>query len=174
MNGFDLDALSRVSVEWALLGLRIAFIVGLYWFIAQVVRVIARETRMLATPPRPAKAAATPKPGPVADQAGLEMIDPGESGLEAGAYIRLYAPTLVGREAACHLVLDDPFVSGEHAEISRDNEGWWVADTGSTNGTFVNGALLTTAATLVEGDIVQFGRIRFRFTTGGVGPRQGR
>jgi hypothetical protein len=165
MNGFSLDDLGRVSVEWAILGLRIGFVVALYLFILQVVRVIARETRLLATaaPARAAKPAAAAKPTPVAESAALIMVDPGESGIAPEAYLEVFMPTVVGRDAACHIVLDDPFVSTEHAEIGRDEDGWWVADLGSTNGTFVNGALLTTAATLADGDIVQFGRIRLRF-----------
>lgn len=173
MNEGTLDSIGRVTVEWALLGLRVAFIVMLYVFIAQVVKVIARETRQLATEPIPAprKAAAARKPAATTGAASLEMVDAGESGIAAGSYIELWSPFTVGRDHACHLVLDDPFVSTAHAEIGRDDDGWWVADLGSTNGTFVNGALLTTAATLAEGDIVQFGRIRLRFATANRPPR---
>lgn len=37
-------------------------------------------------------------------------------------------------------------------------DGLWVEDVGSTNGTFVNGARVTTARLLVPGDIVRIGQ----------------
>ena len=175
MTDLSLDSIGRVSVEWPLLGLRIAFIVILYLFIAQVVRVVARETRQIALEPaaRPRKPASPRKPAATAEAGSttLEMLDPGESAIAAGTYLSVTPPFFVGRDLSCHLILDDPFVSTSHAELGRDGDGWWVADLGSTNGTFVNGALLTTAATLDEGDVVQFGRIRLRFGTSNRTPR---
>lgn len=46
---------------------------------------------------------------------------------------------LVGRAGSCQLQLDDPRVSGEHAVLSWDGQGWFVRDLGSRNGTFVDG-----------------------------------
>ena len=37
-------------------------------------------------------------------------------------------------------------------------DGLWVEDVGSTNGTFVNGARVTTARLLVAGDIIRIGK----------------
>ena len=41
------------------------------------------------------------------------------------------------------LVLPYPEVSGQHAEIRCKQDGWFVLDSGSTNGTIVNGSRLT-------------------------------
>lgn len=45
----------------------------------------------------------------------------------------------IGRDTGCALRLDDARVSRRHALIWRDAQGWLVEDTGSTNGTFVDG-----------------------------------
>lgn len=59
--------------------------------------------------------------------------------LSDGSVLPLAAQCLVGRSAACGLVLEDRFVSSEHAKILWMNGTWRVRDLGSRNGTFVNG-----------------------------------
>ncbi len=70
----------------------------------------------------------------------------------------------VGRLPDCDLVLDDASVSKRHA-VLRWNEPQGrctVQDTGSTNGTFLNGSTLgTREATLKDGDILSFGNVQF-------------
>jgi FHA domain len=72
----------------------------------------------------------------------------------------------VGRLPDCELVIDDPSVSKRHA-VLRWNEPQGrcsVRDTGSTNGTFLNGSTLgTREATLKDGDILSFGNVQFWF-----------
>src|SRR5262249_24309070 len=51
--------------------------------------------------------------------------------------------TLVGRSAACLVVLDDPRVSAEHAAITWSGEHWELRDLGSLNGTWVDGRRLS-------------------------------
>jgi DNA-binding NtrC family response regulator len=46
----------------------------------------------------------------------------------------------VGKDAACDLVVDDPFVSARHLRIEARDGRWQAVDLGSTNGTFVGGA----------------------------------
>ncbi len=48
-------------------------------------------------------------------------------------------PIIVGRNAACQLVLDDGKVSAVHAEFQAHEQGVRVRDLGSRNGTFVGG-----------------------------------
>lgn len=63
------------------------------------------------------------------------------SGTQAGQGIPLTAGLTIGRSAGrATFVLSDPEVSGLHAQIEREGEQFIVADTGSSNGTFVNGA----------------------------------
>lgn len=48
-------------------------------------------------------------------------------------------PIVVGRNAACRLVLEDAKVSAVHAELVATDRGVRVRDLGSRNGTFVGG-----------------------------------
>jgi hypothetical protein len=86
------------------------------------------------------------------------------SGLSEGHTFTLRPGITAGRRPGTGIELDDAFMSGDHARLTVDQGRWWVADLGSTNGTFVNGARIDRATPLKEGDEVRFGRIRTRFT----------
>jgi hypothetical protein len=45
----------------------------------------------------------------------------------------------VGRDPECELVLDHPTISSLHCEMALTDDGVYLHDCGSTNGTFVNG-----------------------------------
>ncbi|MFT3912747.1 MAG: transglycosylase SLT domain-containing protein [Anaeromyxobacteraceae bacterium] len=65
----------------------------------------------------------------------------------------------IGRASDCDLRFDDELgreVSGHHAQLVRDDEGWVLLDTASTNGTWVNGERVVKHR-LVDGDVVLFG-----------------
>ena len=57
-----------------------------------------------------------------------------------------HSPFLVGRQSDSSLQLAHAAVSGRHAEIVYDGDGWWIVDCGSTNGTFVNGGCVDARA----------------------------
>jgi hypothetical protein len=72
----------------------------------------------------------------------------------------------VGRAADSELSLDDKSVSKIHATLMMNHEGTLlVADTGSTNGTFINGRRISygEARQIEEGDVVGFGDVEVRF-----------
>jgi pSer/pThr/pTyr-binding forkhead associated (FHA) protein len=66
----------------------------------------------------------------------------------------------IGRAGDCDYVVDEPTVSRHHALLRRTPEGWAVYDTGSTNGTLVNGWRIDEAA-LRPGDELTIGLHRF-------------
>ena len=47
--------------------------------------------------------------------------------------------TVIGRVAPSDIILDEVVVSRRHAGIRGGSDGYWIADLGSRNGTFVNG-----------------------------------
>jgi hypothetical protein len=71
-------------------------------------------------------------------------------------------PVSVGRKPECNIVLADPNVSRNHAEIRPHGEGFLLVDLGSTNGTKVNGVKVSQQP-LRDGDEISFGNTRIRF-----------
>jgi hypothetical protein len=72
----------------------------------------------------------------------------------------------VGRGSDNDLHLNDKSVSKIHAALVMNREGTlMVADTGSTNGTFINGRRIAygEARQIEDGDVVSFGNIEVRF-----------
>lgn len=67
-----------------------------------------------------------------------------------------------GRRSICDMRVAWPTVSGVHAEFVKTASTLFLRDLGSTNGTFVNGRPISTAAVLSEGDVIQFGGAEFR------------
>lgn len=47
--------------------------------------------------------------------------------------------TRVGRGTDCDIILVDPLCSRVHAELQREEDGWWLRDRDSRNGTYLNG-----------------------------------
>jgi hypothetical protein len=68
----------------------------------------------------------------------------------------------IGRMPECNIVLADPNVSRNHAEVRPRGTGYVVVDLGSTNGTRVNGVRVGEQE-LQDGDELTFGNTRIRF-----------
>jgi pSer/pThr/pTyr-binding forkhead associated (FHA) protein len=64
---------------------------------------------------------------------------------------------LLGRDPACHVVIDRPLVSRRHARISVEGRRVTIEDLGSMNGVFVNGARVTHSRDLFDGDWITIG-----------------
>jgi hypothetical protein len=143
------------STDWLLLSLRLIFIVILYFFLYQIVRLTSRELAVLARASETSASSRRPT-------ARLILVDPAETGLRPGTGFPLNPRTLVGRHPESTIVLDDTFVSATHAQVELASEGWLVHDLGSTNGTFVNNQQVIGVSSIGDGDIVQFGRVTLR------------
>jgi hypothetical protein len=101
------------------------------------------------------------------DREARRLVPPGEAGRSflVGAGKRLVLSgnrVLVGRSRECDLMLEDPNVSRQHAELRREADTWVIADLGSTNGVKVNGNRVREAA-LKPGDEITLGLARLSF-----------
>ena len=70
--------------------------------------------------------------------------------------------TIIGRSRRCDVVLADPNMSRQHAEVRRQGDVYTLVDLESTNGVYVNGRRVRTAV-LQQGDVVELGSARLRF-----------
>lgn len=87
------------------------------------------------------------------------------AGANSGARFELIVgeKNLLGRDWECRVVLNDPQCSRFHAEVYRDQDGWWVRDKQSSNGTFVNGQTVQQAR-LIDGTQLRIGASTFTFS----------
>jgi len=69
---------------------------------------------------------------------------------------------LVGREPTCDVRFDDMRVSRNHAALQRRGNAVYVADLGSSGGTFVNGTATTSSRQLHAGDVLTFASVIVR------------
>ncbi|MCZ7677272.1 MAG: GGDEF domain-containing protein [Sandaracinaceae bacterium] len=79
------------------------------------------------------------------------------AGEDAGKMVRVETEVLIGRSPKAGLRLTGEGVSRLHARFVRREDGTYVEDLGSTNGTLVNGVRLTGPAVLRDGDKIQIG-----------------
>lgn len=129
--------------------LRLLFLVLLYVFLIGVVRVLMRDLRTAAREP-------------VTALGRLVVVNSEVAEPSAGSVFPLDAVGTLGRDVNNTIVVDDTFVSAEHAVLSFRGRAWYVEDLGSTNGTFLNGQRVDGLAAVAFGDELQVGQVRFR------------
>lgn len=150
-------------VDWVLLVLRIVTAGVLLGFMGAVFVVLWRDYRAVS--------------GPVAERFrgrlvviradqhdGLELpssdadVFEGAETVVGGSYPLLPITTL-GRAPTNTVVLEEPFCSQEHALVAHRGGQWWLEDRGSSNGTLLNGELVTEPVVVSSGDVIGIGRI---------------
>ena len=165
--------MESLSVDELLLILKIGFLVLLYLFIWRIVRQASRDIRTLGQESfvlRPGEVAADLRadpvqpPAPRAGRAGRLVVVKSPSLEEGSSYALDSVELTVGRGAQNHLPLrGDGFASAVHARFEPRDGAVWVADTGSTNGTFVNGQRLERDRKLTYGDVIRVGETDLRY-----------
>ena len=63
----------------------------------------------------------------------------------------------LGRSRECEIVVEDPNVSRQHAELRPRGGAWVISDLGSTNGTRVNGRTIHSPEVVRPGDEIEVG-----------------
>jgi Protein of unknown function (DUF3662)/FHA domain len=69
----------------------------------------------------------------------------------------------LGRSRQCDVVLNDPNVSRQHAEIRPRGGSWVLNDLGSTNGSCLNGRRINSPEVLKRGDEIELGTSALTF-----------
>lgn len=133
----------------ALWGLRIGFVLLIYLFFLIVARALWRDLRASVA-------------GAGRALGRLVVVASPEGRPAPGTAILLDAINSLGRDVNNSIVIDDTFVSTDHALLTFRGRAWYVEDRGSTNGTWLNGQRVETYAPLGYGDELQVGQVRLR------------
>lgn len=152
-----------LASDETLLVLKLGFLVLLYAFIILIVRTATKD---IGGAPQesivlgPAEAAALRAEYGLKPARFVVVVAPG---LRRGSTVEVSASTIVGRDPESGVRLDgDEFASARHARIDPRPDGVWVEDLGSTNGTFVNGAQITSKRLLQPGDVLRVGETELK------------
>jgi pSer/pThr/pTyr-binding forkhead associated (FHA) protein len=149
--------------EIALTVLKVLFLALLWLFILSAVSVIRSDLFGRTVPAQ--------------DQQPQELEDPARSGRkgrrprgdprifsiaqgnQAGLSAELAGGVImIGRGADCQLILDDDYVSTRHARVVSGASGIYVEDLGSTNGTYLDRAKVTSPTPVKIGVPIRVGK----------------
>ena len=72
----------------------------------------------------------------------------------------------IGRGRANDITVDDPTVSRNHCVLLRRSDGWFVTDTNSTAGTYVNDERAEGRTQVLIDDVIRVGNTEFQFLRG--------
>lgn len=72
----------------------------------------------------------------------------------------------IGRSKSSDIVVDDPAVSRNHCVLLRRASGWYICDTGSKGGTYVNGETAEGRTRVLIDDVINVGNSQFQFLRG--------
>lgn len=161
--------------ELLLTVIKVAFLAVLWLFILLVASVVRTDlvgrtvpaTKAVPIPrqtPAPAPAAVPVAEAKPAKRGRREpRIIAIDTGLQAGARLRLVDTVRIGRTSDCELILADDFVSSRHARLDRRPDGTWVlSDLGSTNGTFVNDVRIAGPTPVTVADTIRVANVQMR------------
>ncbi len=136
--------------------LKYTFIAMIYFFVFRAIRAVAIDIsgkrQVTRTAPR-----AEPRGGRPTGKTPQVVVVKDESGKKLATH-RLNSAIQVGRADACHIRLDDTYVSNFHARLYPQNGTWLVEDLGSTNGTYLNRQRVSGAVEVEAGDEVRVGK----------------
>ena len=99
-----------------------------------------------------------------------DVVAEGPPAVRMRAYVRMQEQlfevkepvSVLGRSKRCDIVLPDPNVSRQHAEIRLEGDGHVLVDLDSTNGVKINGREVKRAV-LADGDRIELGSTELRF-----------
>ncbi|MFN2138457.1 MAG: FHA domain-containing protein [Candidatus Promineifilaceae bacterium] len=92
----------------------------------------------------------------------LRVVSSDASSAAEGTVFPLLPITRIGRAAGNTIVLEDSFVSSEHAMLTRRERQWWLEDLQSRNGTILNDLRVEAPTVVGAGDIITIGSVQLR------------
>ena len=176
---WHLPVVKKTPWLWIILG----SIVGLILLLVIIAKLFGGKKQVAAPPPMvvqaPVAAPAAPPP-PAAPSAPMKTmmvnLNMGDDGWPVIAWLvplngpnqfqtfKLGSNTVIGTGGGAHVVVNDGFMSTEHAMIVASPTGFILKDKGSTNGCLVNERRVSDHE-LVDNDVILMGKTNFKFKT---------
>jgi len=139
--------------------LQYGLLIMIYYFLFRVINIISKDlNRSSKCAPLGQKDNGTE----CCYQGKLEVVDSGPIKLAQTSYV-LGEIISIGRNDHNDIIIDDAFVSYEHASIGRNKQGYWLTDLNSTNKTYLNNQPLIEGILLKNGDLIKIGAVTFSF-----------
>lgn len=142
-----------IILQYSLLGL-------IYYFLSRVIKIVYTDLNRFGQSNSSTKA--TNNKSELYNQAKLLVVDSGNIKLAQTSFF-LDDTIYLGRNVQNGIIIDDSFVSHEHASINKDQQGYWLTDLHSTNKTYLNGQPITEVTLLKNGDLIKIGAVTFSF-----------
>jgi pSer/pThr/pTyr-binding forkhead associated (FHA) protein len=113
---------------------------------------------------RPTPASVPTQPAEAGQRTVLGYFEVLNEGPSKGQRIEITSPRVnIGRGQHNDVVLPDESVSDAHAKLQRREEGWFLIDLESTNGTYVAGERVADEVRVMPGADVRFGGVKLAF-----------
>ena len=137
--------------------LQYSLLIFIYYFLFRVIKMIYQDLQTPGHNREPKKNIAEKY-----SQGKLAVVDSGNIKLAQTSFI-LSETISIGRNEHNEIIIDDAFVSYEHANINRTKEGYWLIDLNSTNKTYLNNQSVVEPVLLKNGDKIKIGAVTFSF-----------
>lgn len=133
--------------------LRYIFIIIIYLFILNIIRLIYLDIRSTSDSQTKSN---------VAYLKVINRLD--QLDFKIDEYTPIVGEVTIGRGMRSDLPINDRVVSKNHARIFLEDGTYYLEDTNSANGTFLNGEeILEEAIEVVDGDLISIGKVQFMF-----------
>ena len=158
---------------WVLLGLVGVLAIGIVAVIL-LRKPAEEEEEVEEAPPPPMMAPPAPPPPQAPPKTMMLGIGGSEDAMPVVGWIvpitgsnqfqtfKLSSKTSIGTVPECNVVVQDPFMSSQHAEILMSPTGFTIMDKGSSNGVMVLGKRVQSHE-LVDNDVFTLGKTDFKF-----------
>jgi len=103
------------------------------------------------------------KEQPARNPVELVLLEGDNNIFKVGESLQLRSKVTIGRGSENNLVLQSTTISKRHTRIWEDRGQWWVEDSGSMNGTYVNEIKITKPVALANCDKIGLGNFVFQF-----------
>lgn len=145
-----------------LLGLRIALLVVLWFFILMALRAMRADLKVAGPASSTSSVAAPQGLARAFNRSSPPRLLTVVEGPLAGSSIEVSDEMVIGRSPDCTFMVGDDYASGRHARVFKHGSEWFVEDLDSRNGTFVGGIRIDQPEQVTLGTDIRIGRTTVR------------